>query len=219
MLSSRFSSVAVVALVVALSVATSAHAQQQRRGGGGGGRGGMGMIPGMDTLSLLNMEAVQKELKLSTDQTTKVRDTATEAMSEMQEIFSGLQDLSPEERREKMQEFRGEAETKVKELRGKVDLLLDASQKERLKQLTIQRRGDFGAIQDSEVAASLKLSDEQKKKVETLVADPDLAADKGVLVAAAALVAVIVKPCTAHASHAKGTQRKGPVDPHGRPKG
>jgi Spy/CpxP family protein refolding chaperone len=169
MLSPRWSMVAAVALVGALAIASSANAQQQRRGGGG--RGGMGMIPGMDALTLLNQEAVQKELKLNTDQTTKVRDAATEAMSEMQEIFSGLQDLSPEERREKMQELRGEAEKKVKELRGKVDGLLDASQKARLNQLTLQRRGVFGALQEPEVATALKLTDEQKKKVETLVAD------------------------------------------------
>jgi Spy/CpxP family protein refolding chaperone len=166
----RWVRVALLALVAALAMAPSAGAQEkQRRGGGGGGLGGRGMmVPGMDALALLNQEAVQKELKLSTDQTTKVHDSATEAMSEMREIFSGLQDLSPEERREKMQELRGDAEKKVKELRAKVDEVLDAAQKARLKQLVLQRRGVLGALEDPEVATALSLTDEQKKKLEEL---------------------------------------------------
>lgn len=170
---SRGSRIASLAIVGALCLVTVAGAQQQRRGGGGGGGfggGRMGM-PGMDTLMLLRQEAVQKELKLSADQTTKLTEIATNAMSEMQEIFSGLQDLSPEERREQMQELRGEAEAKAKEIRGKVDGVLDAAQKDRLKQLSIQRRGAFGALQDPEVAAALKLTADQKSKLEAMVAE------------------------------------------------
>jgi hypothetical protein len=126
------------------------------------------MMQNAGGLMLLTQEPVQKELKLTTEQATAVRESADELRSEMQEIFSGLQDLSPEERREKMQELRDEAEKKVKEVQGKVDGLLDASQKTRLKQLTLQQRGAFGALQDPEVQTALKLSDEQKKKVETL---------------------------------------------------
>ena len=159
-----FARVALLGIAVLL-VASSAEAQQ-RRGGGFGGRGGM--VPGMDVLMMLTQEPVQKELKLTTEQTTKVTEAADEMRSEMQEIFSGLQDLSPEERREKMQELRGEAEKMAKELKGKVDALLDPSQKNRLKQLAVQRRGAFGALQDAEVASALKLTDEQKKKVATM---------------------------------------------------
>jgi len=168
----RWSTIVALAVVVALTVALPAGAQQQqRRGGGGGGFGGrgMGQIPGMDALALLNMEPVQKELKLSTDQTTKVRDSAAEAMSEMQEIFSGLQDLSPEERREFLLKDTADAEKKVKELRTKVDALLDAPQKNRLRELVLQRRGALGSLHDAEVASALKLTDEQKEKVAAMV--------------------------------------------------
>ncbi len=169
---SRWSRVVGLTVLGVLCLVTVAGAQQQRRGGGGGGGfgGGRGM-PGMDTLMILRQEEVQKELKLSADQTTKLTEIATNAMSEMQEIFSGLQDLSPEERREKMQELRGEAETKAKEVRGKVDAVLDAAQKDRLKQLSIQRRGAFGALQDPEVVAALNLTADQKSKLEAMVAE------------------------------------------------
>jgi hypothetical protein len=164
----RWSTIVALAIIVAVAAAAPAGAQQKQRRGGGGLGGRAMMVPGMDALMLLNSEAVQKELKLSTDQTTKVHESATEIQSEMQEIFSGLQDLSPEERREKMQELRGEAEKKVKELRTKVDVLLDGAQKDRLKQLVLQRRGVLGALEDPEVAVALKLSDEQKKQLEEL---------------------------------------------------
>ena len=126
------------------------------------------------------MEPVQKELKLSTDQTTAVHDTADSKQCPRCRKSSRASKTSrPKRRREKMQELRGEAETKVKELRGKVDLLLDASQKERLKQLTIQRRGAFGAMQDPEVVASLKLSDDQKRRSRRWSPNPDPAAEQG----------------------------------------
>ncbi|HEY4310373.1 MAG TPA: hypothetical protein VGN12_13055 [Pirellulales bacterium] len=169
MSSSRWIVVAALAVVVGVSSITVASAQQRGRGGAGGR--GMGMAPGADVLMMLTLEPVQKELKLTDAQTTTVREAGEQMQSEMRETFSGLQDLSQEERREKMQELRGEIEKKVKELRAKVDTTLDASQKDRLKQLVLQRRGVLQSLQDAEVATSLKLTDEQKKKVETLVAE------------------------------------------------
>jgi hypothetical protein len=166
---SRWIVVAALAVVVGISSLNVASAQQRGRGGAGGR--GMGMAPGADVLFLLTLEPVQKELKLTEAQTTTVREAGEQLQSEIRETYSGLQDLSQEERREKMQELRGEVEKKVKELRAKVDTTLDASQKDRLKQLVLQRRGVLQSLQDAEVATALKLTDEQKKKVETLVAD------------------------------------------------
>ena len=163
----RLSTVALLTALVATTVAVPAIAQQKGRGGGGPGARFM-MVPGMDALMLLGREEVQKELKLSTEQTTKVRDSAAEARSQMEELGSSLRDLSPEERREKMQGARGEIEKKAKELRAKVDAVLDAPQKERLKQLVLQRRGAMGALADPEVATALNLTEEQKKKLEEL---------------------------------------------------
>ncbi len=154
-MSSRWIMVAAVAIVAGVVFANPALAQQ-RGAGGFGGRAAQGG----DVVRILAMEPVQKELKLTEAQVTAAR----EAGDELRSTFAGLRDLSQEERREKMQEF----ETKTKELRNKVEATLDTAQKERLKQLVLQRRGAFGALQDPEVATALKLSDEQKKKVETL---------------------------------------------------
>jgi len=149
----RWSSLVAVAVAVAMGWVTCVEAQQR-------GRGGLGFAPGGDVLMLLSQEAVQKELKLTDAQKT----TAREAGDELRSFFADMRDASQEERRA----ARDKAESKIKELRGKVEGTLDAAQKDRLKQLSIQRRGAFGALQDPEVATALKLTDEQKKKVETL---------------------------------------------------
>jgi hypothetical protein len=126
-------------------------------------------VPGIDRLMLLNQEPVRQELKLTPEQETSVRELADQARSELTEFMSGVRELSPEERTEKSAELRAELEKSVKGLLTKVDGVLQAPQKERLTQLSVQQRGAFGAIQDPEVQTALKLSDEQKKKVETLV--------------------------------------------------
>ncbi|HVU87449.1 MAG TPA: hypothetical protein VHD36_09005 [Pirellulales bacterium] len=154
MASSRWLKVLVLAVLVAVGSLNAASAQQRGRGGFGGA------MAGGDGLRILAIPPVQDELKLNAAQKTAVR----EATEEMQATFSGLRDLSQEERREKMQEL----QQKTKDLRTKVEATLEPAQKERFKQLVLQRRGAFGALQDPEVATALKLTDDQKKKVETL---------------------------------------------------
>ena len=149
----RWNCVLAIVAAVAMSRAASVEAQQR-------GRGAMGFGPGGDVLMLLSQEAVQTELKLTDAQKTAAR----EAGDELRSLFGDMRDQSQEERRA----ARGKVEGKIKELRAKVEGTLDAAQKDRLKQLSLQRRGAFGALQDPEVATALKLTDEQKKKVETL---------------------------------------------------
>src|SRR6516165_7609071 len=93
----KLSQFVLAAAVVAL-VASPALAQRQRQGGGGRQGGGFG---GMSQSLLLTQESVQKELKLTPDQVTKVKDMAEKQRGALQ----GLQGLSQEERRAKMQEM------------------------------------------------------------------------------------------------------------------
>jgi len=175
MSSQRSSLVAALAVAVVVSSATLASAQQRGRGG----FGNFMRVPGIDRLMLLNQEPVRKELKLSADQETSVRELAEEARSELMEFMSGVRELSPEERTEKAAELRAELAKSVEGLLTKVDGVLQAPQKERLKQLSVQQRGAFGSLQDPEVQTALKLSDEQKKKVETLVEESRPARGQG----------------------------------------
>ena len=81
---------------VAALIASPVMAQ----GGRGQGRGGFGGPGG-----LINMEPVQKELKLSEDQVTKAKETVQATREKFQEEFAKLQDLDPQERFPKMAEI------------------------------------------------------------------------------------------------------------------
>ncbi len=142
------------ALAVAALMTSSASAQL-------GGRGFQ--IPAAaQNIMLLNSEAVQKELALKTEQTKQISDLASQMQSDAMEIFSGLQDLTPEERTKELPNLMKMMTEKGKDLQKKVDNILDAKQQARIRELSLQRRG-VQALDDDEVVTSLKLSDEQKK--------------------------------------------------------
>ena len=163
----RWSTLVALAVIVTLASASAATAQQRGRGFGGGGRMG-GLVRGGDTLGMLRGDAVQKELKLTETQKAAAEDAVELWDDELQELMSGLQNLSQEQRREKMQDLRAPAEKKVKELLGKFEGTLDATQKERLKQLTLQRRGALRALEDPDLQTALSLNDDQKKKINAM---------------------------------------------------
>jgi Spy/CpxP family protein refolding chaperone len=75
-----------------------------------------------------------------------------------------LQDLTPQEQKEMMPEVIKMIADKGKDAQGQVDGILDDSQTERLKELSLQSRG-AQALEDDEVAAALNISDEQKEKL------------------------------------------------------
>jgi hypothetical protein len=144
------------ALVVLALVATSARAQFGR---------GLQIPPVVQNIFLLRTEAVQKEIDLSADQNKSISDIALKMQSEAMEVLSGLQDLTEEERKEELPNLMKMLGEKGKELQAKVDKILNPKQTVRMKELSLQRRG-AGALQDEEVIAALKLSDEQKKQLD-----------------------------------------------------
>ena len=118
----------------------------------------------VQTIFLLRMEPVQKELKLSDEQAKTITEVASQMQSEAMEIMSGLQDLDPEERQKEMPSLMKLINEKGKELQTKIDATLDAKQAVRIKELSLQRRGP-GAFEDVEVLAALKITPEQIQKL------------------------------------------------------
>jgi Spy/CpxP family protein refolding chaperone len=158
-----------IALLTAIAgfLTQSAFAQPPERGGGrrGGFRGGMaaGQV-GM----LLRNESVQKELKLDKDQVTKVNEAIEKVSQQHQGEFAKLRELSsPEERRTKGQEL-GQAAS-ADALKSVSDIL-NKDQLARLKQIELQQ--SFAeAFTRTDVADALKLTDEQKTKIKTIIED------------------------------------------------
>src|SRR5262245_12935324 len=107
-------------LVVAVAALLAMPAAAQPPFGRGGGRGGAGM--------LLGNPGVQKELKLSEEQTKKVQELVTKNGEKMREAFQGG---DQEKTQEVMKEIAAETDKFIK-------ATLNADQQKRLKQIQRQ---------------------------------------------------------------------------------
>jgi len=107
-------------------------------------------------LTLLGQESVQKELKLTDEQKTKLDELRRTSREKMQEIFQGDEG----ERQTKMQALNDEN-------RKAVAAILNPEQSKRLKEITYQQRGAT-AFADPEVVKALNLTEEQQGKVKSI---------------------------------------------------
>jgi Spy/CpxP family protein refolding chaperone len=119
------------------------------------GPGGFGLMRG-EELFLLRSEVVQKDLQLSDEQKSSIGKLYDQARVSL----AGLQGLSQDERRTKMQELKKDQEEKI-------GGILDAKQKARVKEIELQQLGGF-ALADRTVAEALKLTDDQVNKIKVL---------------------------------------------------
>ena len=156
--------------LTALAISTATAQQRSRFGFFGGG--GTGLV------TMAASESVQKDVGLSSDTSGKLRELRDDYFAAVQKeyqnagiSFQGFQDLSREER-EKMTSKMTEVNRKLNdEFNPKVKALVSADQYKRLQQIHLQsnlRFGGPGALTYSEVAAELKLTDDQKKKLDDL---------------------------------------------------
>lgn len=136
-----------------LALALVGFALAQRPGGG------RNLGPG----ALLQDPAVQKELKLTEDQGTKLKDALAKVRDNNKDDFAKFKDASDEEKQQMMRKF-GAANDKA------IAGVLDEKQMKRFKQLRLQRQGAF-AFANPDVQGKLKLSDDQKGKIREIGSD------------------------------------------------
>jgi hypothetical protein len=168
-------SILLAGCVLALVVSTASAQDQEkprRPGGGFGGRGGGPGGGGQDTLGILSMPEVQKELGLDDAKKKEVGEIVEKTQQELMASFNfrELQGLSDEERQKKMEEFRKKGEELNKKAVEQVGKVLDSKQFERFRELRLQREG-VAALGRPEVAQKLELSQEQKDKVKKIQDD------------------------------------------------
>jgi Spy/CpxP family protein refolding chaperone len=151
-----------LAAAASLSFAGKAHAQR-----------GMGMMGGgqMAGFRVLTTPEGVTELKLTEDQKSKLQELSDRTMESMREKMQALRDelqgSSPEEGREKMQAAMKElADATYKDLKS----ILDEGQYARYHQINLQAMG-VDAFSQKEVQDKLKITDDQKQKIESLGAD------------------------------------------------
>lgn len=132
----------------------------------GGGPGG-GSIAGQYA-RLLSSPTVQKELELVDDQKAKIAEAGQKAQTAMRQMFSGMRDLSEEERRAKMQEMGRKMAAQAEESRKAIEEILLPHQLERLKGIALQVAG-VQALTDKEIQQDLKLTEEQIAKIKSIL--------------------------------------------------
>jgi Spy/CpxP family protein refolding chaperone len=167
----RFLGISSLAIVACLVASNAAMAQGQGRGGRGG-RGGFG--GGFGGISFLIQNAdVQKDLKLSEDQTAKIKEV-TDALRPQRGGGGGtnFRDMTEEQRTA----FFEEARKKGEEANKKITDLLTADQNVRLKQLQIWQQGTRALTNNEDVAKELSITDDQKSALKTIT---DESAKKG----------------------------------------
>lgn len=152
----------VACLTTCLMIATAAKAQGQG-GRGRGGRGGFGGGFGFSSAMLIRNEKVQEELKITDEQKEKLAALPNQGGGRARGGRGGGQDQSDEDREKAFAEMR----KRIDESNKMVESILDASQLKRLKEISLQARGN-GALADEEVATALKLTDDQKEAVKTI---------------------------------------------------
>jgi hypothetical protein len=155
---------AMAAAVTVLVAGDSLAQQPGRRGGGQPGRGGAGMFGGGgNPLMLLANADVQKELSLTDDQKEKVKSAGDKMREKMREAFQGGGQPDREKMQAMMKEMNDEATKTVKET-------LKPEQQKRLKEIQYQAMG-AQAFANADVQKELKITDEQKEKLNTINQD------------------------------------------------
>ena len=167
----KWSTTSVLAIGLAICLASSAFAQPRGggRGGpggfGGGGFGGFGGGGGGGSLMLLFDENVRKDLGVTDDQWQRLQDGQRAMQERMAGAFQGLRDLSEEQRQARFEEIRKNSQDEQKKLEN----ILTQVQRDRLKQIGIQSRLNRGnaadALAGDELAQDLGLTDADKDRI------------------------------------------------------
>jgi hypothetical protein len=142
-----------LAVLALLSIVSAASAQEASRG-----RWGERI-----RLDLLRLPEVRKELAAS-DQQAKAIDEAFAPLLEPTGGSREAQNLSPQERQKRFEEMQKKGEAASKLVAEKIDQILNAQQRIRLKQLWLPRLTAAALIQP-EVVEELGLTPEQQDKI------------------------------------------------------
>ena len=149
-------------LVVAMVVASLGTVSAQRQGGGGGG----GFVPSAYGV-VGTSEDLQKELKISDEQKTKLKEAMEPINKKRMELVprgQGGQQQTDEQRKERTEKMAKLTE----ETKAAVGTVLNAEQAKRLGQIDYQMMG-MAAYSNAEVQKKMSFTDAQKETVKATV--------------------------------------------------
>lgn len=198
--SPRVNVLGLAALLLAVAAMT-VYAQPPQRGQRGqrGGRrpammrmgGGPGMMGGL--LGLLRNRQVQEEVGVSEEEQEKLREVGEKMMEKLRPLFpqrEGGEDMTPEQRRARMEEFRNmsdeerekrraEREEAMEKVRKEVEKMTPEVEKQiadilgrpkfkRLKQIQFQLQ-DIDALVTADIVQALGISEDQQKQIKAVI--------------------------------------------------
>lgn len=143
-------------------------------GGGPGGFSGMGSrrAPGGGgVIGLLSDSEAVSTLQLTDQQVQRLEEIAESARPDRESMFSrfaGMREASPEEREKMMQDVRAEMEETREKAEKQVAEVLTSEQKAKLPPILIEEMG-LRALQSDMIAEQLKVTDDQKSKIEEIL--------------------------------------------------
>lgn len=165
----RFRRFAVVLPVVAgLAVAWSVNAQPPGEAVAPGPKPSVrapvkpAKISGIPAFSLLGVEPVQAELKLSDEQKQKLRDLIADFDKQARAEMAALQALPPQQQQEKMAQVQQESTKRMDTLRTQLETALTPQQLTELHQIAFQ----MTVMVNPQVLESLGVTDKQRKDFE-----------------------------------------------------
>jgi hypothetical protein len=138
---------AVICLLQLAVTNDSAWAQRRR---------GFWRMDGISKAQIASLPEVQTELKMTDEQKSRVTEINDKLGDDRRELFGTGFD--------RWSEIRGRVKQLHRDASQQVEELLDEPQRKRLQQISIQQNGPR-ALNDPNVIADLKLSDEQKAKL------------------------------------------------------
>ncbi len=122
------------------------------------------------TMGLLNSDQVHDELELMEDQIEELKAIQQTAQQAMRDMFSEMQDIPREERRDYFADVRERLQERMKEFETEADQVLLPHQKQRLKQLSYQslgrRGGAGGTLSNKDLQEKLGISEDQARELE-----------------------------------------------------
>jgi Spy/CpxP family protein refolding chaperone len=161
-----------LAVCLMANSAVFAQGQGRGRGGFGGGFGGGMMGGGGGVGFLLRSPQVQKELKMTDEQTAKVGEIQREAFQPGGGGGAGgagggrgnFQNMTDEERAKFFEDMRKRNE----ETNKKLTAVLSADQNTRLKQIQLWVGGAVGLVNNADAVKELGITDDQKEALKTI---------------------------------------------------
>jgi hypothetical protein len=107
-------------------------------------------------------DKVQAELKLSDEQKDKVDEQLRQTIQKAMQFFAKVQDVQPREREKEFHAYRAKAQEK---LAAFLEKALKADQRQRFRQIELQREGLFALVQQPRLQEELKITASQRKEI------------------------------------------------------